>query len=100
MKKLVESFDCNKIILATSTIVYLKDNKKLDKSWNRKIEERNEVVKLIVRENKYFLNDLYSVSKKIPIKLRYEDGTHYLPDGYEYFANEVVNCVSKIIYDY
>lgn len=84
-----------KIILATSTVVFQEGNKQLDSSWMKRVEERNEAVYEIAKEKGYEVDDLYSVSVGIPTEMRYQDGTHYLSDGYEIFANVVAKSIKN-----
>lgn len=84
-----------KIILATSTVVFQEGNKQLDSSWMKRVEERNEAVYEIAKEKGYEVDDLYSVSVGIPTEMRYQDGTHYLSDGYEIFANAVAKSIKN-----
>lgn len=94
MEKLLNKAS-QKIILATSTVVYQEGNKRLDSSWMKRVRERNEAVYEIANENGYKVDDLYSVSVGIPKEKRYQDGTHYLPEGYEIFANAVVESIKN-----
>lgn len=94
MEKLLNRVNI-KIILATSTVVLQEENKHLDSSWMKRVEERNEAVYEIAKEKGYEVDDLYSVSVGIPKEKRYQDGTHYLTDGYEIFANVVAESIKN-----
>ena len=94
MKKLLSKLNA-KIVLATTTLVYREGNKRLDGSWMKRVRERNEAVLEIASKNGYAIDDLYAVSAQIPKDKRYIDGTHYLPDGYEIFANAVAECIKN-----
>lgn len=86
-----------KVILATSTIVYQENNVFLNEKWMLRVRERNKILQEIAAKNGYGLDDLFTVSKKIEIKLRYKDGTHYTSAGYEILANEVASSILKIL---
>lgn len=86
-----------KVILATSTIVYQENNIFLNEKWMLRVRERNKILQEIAAKNEYEIDDLFTVSKKIEIKLRYKDGTHYTSAGYEILANEVASSILKIL---
>lgn len=86
-----------KVILATSTIVYQENNVFLNEKWMLRVWERNKILQEIAEKNGYGIDDLFTVSKKIEIKLRYKDGTHYTSAGYEVLANEVASSILKIL---
>lgn len=94
MEKLLNKVNI-KIILATTTIVFQEENKRLDSAWMKRVRERNEAVLEIVSKNGYAIDDLYAVSAQIPKEKRHPDGTHYLPDGYEIFANAVAQSIKN-----
>ena len=94
--KLLRKVDAKvKIILATSTIVYKKGNKRLDGAWMKRVKERNAAVYELASEKRYAIDDLYAVSTSIPKEYRYEDGTHYLEEGYAMLAKKVAECIQK-----
>ena len=84
-----------KIILTTSTVVYKAGNKRLDGVWMKRVRERNETVHEIAAEKGYAVDDLYTVSTSVPKEYRYEDGTHYVAEGYAMLAEAVAECVRK-----
>ena len=96
MMKLLSKIDKDvKLILATSTIVYREENKRLDGAWMKRVRERNAAVQEIATENGCTVDDLYSVSTSIPKEYRYVDGTHYLQEGYAMLAETVAACIRK-----
>ena len=94
MEKLLNKVSI-KTILATSTIVFQEGNKRLDSSWMKRVRERNEAVYEIANKYGYTVDDLYSVSIGISKENRHQDGTHYLLDGYEIFANAVAESIKN-----
>ncbi len=98
VKKLLSKVDKDvKLILATSTIVYKEGNKRLDQAWMKRVRERNAAVEELAEEKGYTLDDLHAVSVVIPKEYRYEDGTHYLKEGYDMLAETVVECIRKAL---
>ena len=85
------------VIIAKSTVVYCFNNIELDKSWMKRVNERNIAVEEIANELNIEIDDLFDVSCSVPKEFRYEDGTHYLTAGYEVLANQVVNIIIKKI---
>lgn len=92
LKKLLARIN-GKIMLATSTVVYEAGNKKLHKTWKRKLEERNAALKELSEECGYKIDDLFEASLTVPIECRYSDGTHYEPEGYALLAERVANAI-------
>lgn len=78
-----------KMVIALSTIVYLKDNKKVDSRWDKKVKERNLALKEIAEKNGINVVDLYEISAKTPLNLRNPDGTHYEQEGYKTLAEAI-----------
>ena len=93
IRKLLKSFDCKKIIVATSTIVYKEGNKKVNTFWKKKLKDRNEIVMKICDECGYGKDDLFSVSVNIPTEMRTFDGFHYSEEGYKILAKSVVDSL-------
>ena len=97
LEKLINKIPTSaKIILAESTIVKNVGNKTINKKWDKKVDERNTSVNEIAKELNLTVNHLYEVSKNIPNNLRNDDGCHYLPDGYQILAKEVVSTIRII----
>ena len=67
----------SKIIMAFSTFVYKEGNKKSDIQWKKKVIERNSAMRELAEDYGYTIDDLYSVSERIPKEYRKEDGVHY-----------------------
>ena len=80
-----------KVVLANSTIVYEEGNKVLDKSWKKKVDERNQAMQELSCELGININDLFTVSVNIPKEYRYVDGIHYVSKGYETLASKVAS---------
>lgn len=81
--------------IANITKVNLEGNKKEDKKWMRRVNERNAILEEISKKHNLPIVDLFTISTRIPIDLRNNDGTHYLHDGYELFAKAVASFVIK-----
>ena len=96
LKKLISKVDKDvKMMLVTTTVVYREGNKRLDGAWMKRVRERNAVMEELAKEKGYAVDDLYAVSLSIPKDKRYEDGTHYLEDGYMIFANAVAEKIKE-----
>lgn len=87
----------NKIILAESTIVYREGNKKLDREWMRRVNERNDVVAELVTELDCEWDKLFAISQSIPAEDRKADGVHYEVGGYEALADSVAKSILRIL---
>ncbi len=97
IKKLLTKLGCKNTIIASSTVCYLKGNKKIDKSWQKIIDKRNFALKEISKEFGYTFNDLYQVSLTVPIEERTPEGVHYTNKGYGYFAYQVAQKIKENI---
>lgn len=98
VKKLLQKISGEKtVLLATTTIVYQPNSKRKDGAWMKRVRERNEAMKELSEELGYEMDDLYKVSTEIPFDKRYEDGTHYLPSGYEVLAQAVAECIKNAL---
>lgn len=96
LKKLINQIPSScKIILAESTVVKKAGNKTIDNKWDKKLDERNASVNELAKEMNLSINHLYEVSKNIPNDSRTDDGLHYLPDGYQILAQEVIHLVLR-----
>lgn len=96
VKKLLSKVEKDvKLVLATSTVVYREDNKRLDGARMKRVRERNAAVHEIAEENGYAVDDLYTVSTSIPKEYRYVDGTHYISKGYAMLTETVAECIRK-----
>ena len=96
LKRLINQIPSScKIILAESTVVKKAGNKTIDNKWDKKLDERNASVNELAKEMNLSINHLYEVSKNIPNDLRTDDGIHYLPDGYQILAQEVIHLVLR-----
>lgn len=87
----------SKVVLATSTIVYCEGNTRLEKSWAKKVKERNDAVREIALAFGFYVDDLYPLSVSVSKDKRVLDGVHYTEKGYEEFACAVSDCIRKII---
>ncbi len=98
MKKLLCRLEKqSKILLTTTTVVYTADNKRLHPNWNKRVQERNDVVWALATEKGYAVDDLYSVSLAIDKADRSNDGTHYESVGYERLAVSVADSIKKVL---
>ena len=98
LKKLLEKAgDKCKIVLATSTIVYCEGNTRLDRTWVKRLKERNDSVNELASEFGYGVDDLYSVSVSMSTDKRALDGIHYTEEGYEDCACAVAECIRNEI---
>ena len=86
-----------KLVLADSTVVYAEGNKRLNRAWEKRVRERNEILGELATQFDCELGRLYEVSEKIPKEYRAADGVHYLDAGYEMLANEVVKCIKSVM---
>ena len=87
----------SKIILAESTVVYREGNKRLDREWMRRVNERNEIVAELITELDCAWDKLFSISEKMPTEYREEDGTHYKAAGYELLADSVAKSILRLL---
>ncbi len=96
MKKLLEKISVGKkVVLATTTIVYQPNSKRKDGAWMKRVRERNAATSELAKELGFTIDDLYGASTEIPFEKRYEDGTHYLAEGYEMLAQAVAKTIQK-----
>ena len=79
--------------MANTTIVYTSGNTNTDTPWYPIVQERNEKLSEICKNNDYPLNDLFSISQTIKAEDRKEDGTHYKECGSKILAKAVVNKI-------
>ena len=86
-----------KVVLANTTVVYKQGNRVFDKSWMKRVEERNQAMEELSKELGVKIDDLNKVSQDIPKEMRYEDGTHYLVEGYTMLADQVVDFIMNEI---
>ena len=59
------------------------------------MQERNLSMQELSIELGVNLNNLQIVSKNIPKEYRHEDGTHYLLNGYNLLAEQVIDFIKK-----
>ena len=84
-----------KVVLVTSTLAYEEGNKKYNVVWHPLVKARNVAVQELATEKGYAVDDLFAVSKRMPKALRWIDGFHYTPEGYEVLANAVCDCIKE-----
>ena len=82
-----------KVIFATSTSVVTERMKKDFKRYNEDIERYNEVAVKIVEGYGFTVNDLYSLSKTLPIEAHSDAVHYYTREGTEAFTNRVLSYV-------
>ena len=95
--KLLKKLNCKNTIVANSTIVYLNGNKIINEDIQKVVIKRNAKLEEIAKEKNYVFNDLYSVSKNIPIIFRTKEGKHYTDEGSLYLAKQVVEKIEEIL---
>ena len=84
-----------KVVLATTTLAYEEGNKKYNAVWHPLVKARNAALYELAAEKCYVIDDLFTVSKHMPASLRFNDGFHYLSEGYEVFADAVCDCIKE-----
>ena len=67
----------------------------LKKEYKKVVQERNLSMQELSIELGVNLNNLQIVSKNIPKEYRYEDGAHYLLNGYNLLAEQVIDFIKK-----
>ena len=82
-----------KVIFATSTKVLSEKMDKNFKRYNEEIEQYNEVATEIVKKYGFEINDLYSLSIKLPEDVHSDAVHYYTPAGTEAFTNQVLSFV-------
>lgn len=95
MKKLLSKIPSKKVILTATTNVTANNNKKPHREWTKRVNERNEVLLELVKENGYFYDDLHAISTKIPVEYRCGDGFHYTEDGSKILAESVIASIKN-----
>ena len=83
------------VIIATSTHCNLPNNEKAHPEWQKRVKQRNEVVLEYATQKSCNVDDLFSISIKMPIEKRNADGMHYTIEGYEILAESVVESIKK-----
>ena len=98
MKKLLCRLEKqSKILLTTTTVVYNAGNQRLHAKWNKRVQERNDVVWNLAKEKGYAVDDLFTVSVAIDKANRNDDGTHYESAGYQTLAQSVAESIKNIL---
>ncbi len=97
MKKLLSILPPEKVILTATTNVTANNNKKPHREWTKRVNERNEVVCELVKENGYYHDDLHAISTKIPVEYRRGDGFHYELEGSKMLAESVVASIKNAL---
>ena len=65
------------------------------KRYNKDIELYNAAAVEIVKKHGFEIDDLYSITKDVPIEY-YSDMTHfYTKEGTELIADKVIRCIEK-----
>ncbi len=86
-----------KVIFATSTSVVSEKMHKDYMRYNEDIEKYNAVAVNIVESYGFKVNDLYSLSKKLP-EQAHSDAVHYYTDiGSEAFSKQVISYVTEAL---
>ncbi len=98
IKKLLLPIDKNtELILATTTNVLKDGVNKIEPSWNKKVLERNELIRSFANEIGAKVDDLYPLSVNMDYSHRTSDGFHYDEFGYDLLAEQVSKIIRKII---
>ena len=98
VRKLLDKISVGKkIILATTTIVYHANSKRKRGDWMKRVRERNSAVLSIAEDKKWAIDDLYTVSTKVPFEKRASDGFHYATVGYEMLADSVAESIKNVL---
>ena len=64
-----------------------------DNERDKRVQKRNRVAEDPAKKYDLPVIDLYSVSKE-NAHLHFSDGIHFLPEGYQLFADEILKCVN------
>ncbi len=98
VKKLLSKIiDNKKLILATTTIVYHANTRRKYGAWMKRVRERNLAVYELANDFNCTVDDLFTVSTKIPFESRSSDGFHYATVGYEMLADSVAESIKKVL---
>lgn len=85
----------SKVALVESTLVRGEDNIGYSPVWKDLVRKRNKVVNSLAIEFNLPVDELFAVSKAMPLKYRFKDGIHYISEGYDVFASQVANFIKK-----
>ncbi len=96
LEKLLMNVD-TKLTIATSTIVYEEGNDKIHKGWMKLVNKRNEALRELAVTHGYEVNDLFATSAEIPKEYRYQDGIHYVTEGYKVLAKQVAKSITETL---
>ena len=78
------------VIFATSTSVISEKMAEGFKRYNKEIEEYNSAAVEIVKKHGFLIDDLYTVSPKLPESAHSDAVHYYTPEGTEAIANQVL----------
>ena len=78
------------VIFATSTSVISEKMAEGFKRYNKEIEEYNSAAAEIVKKHGFLIDDLYTVSTKLPESAHSDAVHYYTPEGTEAIANQVL----------
>lgn len=81
--------------IANITCINKPGNKKPHPGWMKRVTSRNSIFESISKEKGFVIDDLYSLSVSMPIEKRFEDGTHYLSEGYDVLSDKVADFIKK-----
>ena len=84
-----------RIILATSTVVYENGKPEIHEGWRVKLEERNGAMARLAEKYGYSIDDLFAVSKTVDLKYRSDDGFHYAKEGSDILAAAVAEAIKN-----
>ena len=94
-KRIKAVFPKAKVIFATSTPVREELFLGECKRYNKDIELYNSVASEIAKSYGFFINDLYEVTKNVPVSY-YSDMTHfYTKEGTQLISDKVIRCIEE-----
>ena len=87
----------SKVIVATTTTVYDESLEKNDPVWAEKVDLRNEKITMLAKELNFKINDLKSLCDGFDKSMKNPDGVHFTEDGYKVLAQNVAECVRRLL---
>lgn len=89
LKFLLDEFKGTPLVLLLTTYV-------ADAEQDERVQKRNSVVLKLAKKYNLPIIDFYSITKKNS-HLLFSDGVHFLPEGYQLLADELINNVDRYI---
>lgn len=95
--RITQLFPKAKVIFATSTPVLEERFLGECKRYNKDIELYNEVAAEIIKKHGFAMNDLYKITRDVPIEY-YSDMTHlYTKEGTRLLSDKVIKTIEKAL---